>query len=115
VSTRILLNAFQPLDGDLVRRLVAAEPDMEIVGTVESDEDLIGAVSATHADVVIVSTPASELTDECRRLLAEWTRLRVFTICPSQPSSVVELRSHTTELPTALTPTALVDTIRRRR
>lgn len=111
-KTRILLHAFEPLDGEFVRELVVAEPDMEIVGEVDEDGDLLDAVSDTSADVVIVSRPASELTESCRRLFKESTRLRVLAFAPPQAGSVFEFRSHERTLPDEVTPTTLVRTIR---
>jgi hypothetical protein len=109
---RILLHAFESLDGDFVRRLVGGEPDMEVVGEVDADGDLVAAVASSHADVVIASTPATGLTDSCQRLLAESTKLRVFAFAPPDPGSVFELHSHERELSGEVTPGTLVRTIR---
>jgi hypothetical protein len=112
VTTRILLHAFPPLDGDMLKRLFGAQPDMAVVAEVGDREDLVAAVREWRADVVIASARASELSDACRRLLAESTRLRVLTFAPPAASAVFELRTCETALGDDMSAKGLVETIR---
>jgi DNA-binding NarL/FixJ family response regulator len=112
LKTRILLHAFDPLDGDVVKRLVLAEPDMEVVAEVGRDGDLVEAVCRTRADVVLASMHATEPTAACRRLLAESTRLRVLAFWPPEAGSVIELVAHETEMAADPGPRTLVEKIR---
>jgi DNA-binding NarL/FixJ family response regulator len=112
LKTRILLHAFDPLDGDVVRRLVLAEADMEVVAEVGRNDDLVDAVHRTHADVVVASMTAVAPTGECRRLLAESTRLRVLAFSPRDTSTAIEFVQHDTDFEGAVSPQMLLEKIR---
>jgi hypothetical protein len=111
-KTRILLHAFGQLDGDLVKRVVAAEADMEVIADIGEREDLVAAVQRTRADVVLASMTAAEPTAEWRRLLADATRLRLFAFAPPAATSVIAFVPHETELAEEMGVQTLVETIR---
>jgi DNA-binding NarL/FixJ family response regulator len=65
--TRILL-AISPMLGDIVRRLVEDEIDLEIVGEVGDADEIAAPAAAVAADVVIVRADRQRLAEELDRI-----------------------------------------------
>lgn len=65
-----------------LRMLFAAEPDLEIVGEVESGEAALEAVAATQPDVVImdVAMPGMNGIEATRRIKAAWPKTAVLAL-----------------------------------
>lgn len=80
---------------DILRPLVASEPDMTVVGQV-SDGDLLAAAQRTRANVVLVAQKANdrrEEHEEYKQLLLQQPLLKVLAIANDGKSgSLYELR-----------------------
>jgi len=77
---------------DILHHLVAAEPDMAVVGVID-DGDLTAAIRRTRADVVVVGQDPQGERDFCLPLLLRHPRVKVLAIAKSGRSgSLYELR-----------------------
>ena len=75
---RVLLAGMPTLMLDILHHVVAAQPDMTIVGTV--DDDLLGAAQRARADVLVVGQDVQGERDFYRALLLRHPQLRVLTL-----------------------------------
>jgi DNA-binding NarL/FixJ family response regulator len=65
---------------EVIRYMVARQPDMEVMGEVLDPIELLSAVKATNADVVIVTPlPANGEPHICTQLLAAYPQLKIVT------------------------------------
>ncbi len=77
---KVLLASRPKLLSEVIRYLVARQPDMEVVSEVLDPIDLLLAVKATNADVVIVTPlPANGEPHICTQLLAAYAQLKIVT------------------------------------
>src|SRR5574341_538475 len=77
---KVLLASRPKLLSEVIRYLVARQPDMEVVSEVLDPIDLLFAVKATNADVVIVTPlPANGEPHICTQLLAAYAKLKIIT------------------------------------
>jgi DNA-binding NarL/FixJ family response regulator len=77
---KVLLASRPKLLSEVIRYLVARQPDMEVVSEVLDPSDLLLAVKATNADVVIVTPlPANGEPHICTQLLAAYACLKIIT------------------------------------
>ena len=78
---RVLLASRPKMLSDVVRNMIARQPDMEVVGEVLDPVELFFAAKAKSVDVVIV-TPLDweEEPSICRHLLAEHPQLKILTL-----------------------------------
>lgn len=77
---RVLLASRPKLLSQVIRYLVARQPDMEVVSEVLDPIELLLAVKATNADVVIVTPlPANGEPHICTQLLAAYAQLKIVT------------------------------------
>jgi hypothetical protein len=65
---------------DILSHIVAAEPEMVIVGWVNDDEDLAAAAQRTRADVILVGQTAEDERVKYASLLLQRPRVRVVAI-----------------------------------
>lgn len=79
-KARVLLSIQIQLLSNLLRSLLSAEPDVEIVGEVSDPVDLLIAAGQTQADVVIQCWPSDEMPGICSHLLAAFPDLTVIGI-----------------------------------
>lgn len=107
VPTRIVLVDMPPMLHDLVSRLIAGTPGLEVVGDLEDERGLEGAVSAGGADVVVAGAEVLD-AGPLGRLLVERERLSVLTIDREGRDS----RLFTLRRLGEVSPDELVDTIR---
>jgi len=80
VKIKVLLASRPKLLSEVIRYLVARQLDMEVVSEVLDPLELLHAVMATQADVVIVTPlPENEEPHICSQLLAKYPRLKIVT------------------------------------
>ncbi len=78
---KVLLASRPKMLSDVIRNMVARQPDMEVVDEVLDPIELLLAVRATKIDVVIVTPLDSEGESKiCRHLLAEHPQLKILTL-----------------------------------
>ena len=74
---RILLANRPRMMREVVREMIEAQPDMEVVGEVLDPLELIVAVRETEADAVILALEGSEEPGLTSHLLAEYPKLTI--------------------------------------
>lgn len=83
-KTRVVLALDSPMLGELLRKLIQREADVEVVDEVEDPVDLLLGVDLSGVDVVIHSWPEShEMPGICTHLLGEYPDLLLIGIPPS--------------------------------
>jgi len=77
---KVLLASRPKLLSEVIRYMVARQPDMEVVSEVLDPIELLLAVKATAADVVIVTPlPANGEPHICSQLLAAHPQIKIVT------------------------------------
>jgi hypothetical protein len=80
---------------DIVERVVAPEPDLQVVGAVEGLDTLAGEVERTDADVVILGLRDERLLGSLDALLYAHARLRILAVTGEGRTALLyELRPH---------------------
>jgi DNA-binding NarL/FixJ family response regulator len=98
---------------DIIHHVVAAEPDMAVIGVV-GDGELTAAVRRARVDVVVVGQNAQAESDSYLQLLLRHPRVKVLAIADNGKSgSLYELRPHRVSLG-KMSARALTEAIRRR-
>lgn len=78
---KILLSSRPELLSEVIRNMIAHQPDMAVVGEVIDPIELLRAARATMVDVVIVTPLESNGEPRiCRHLLADYPSLKVVTL-----------------------------------
>ncbi len=78
---KVLLASRPKLLSEVIRNMIARQPDMEVMGEVLDPIELLLAVKTTAAEVVIVTPLDSEQEPRlCRRLLADYPDLKIVTL-----------------------------------
>jgi hypothetical protein len=72
---KILFSVRPPMLRDALARQLAAQPDVQIVGDVDDDLDLLLAVRATKADAIVHSWPGDVMPAIYTHLLQEYPGL----------------------------------------
>ena len=89
VPVRVLIANRPRLIRELVMATIADQPDIEIVGEVQREEDLTGAVEQTHPDFLIVALEKSNrLPAACQSILEEHPRIRIIAIASDRNSTM---------------------------
>jgi len=77
---KVLLASRPKMLSEVIRYMVARQPDMEVMGEVLDPIELLLAVKAANADVVIVTPlPANGEPHICTQLLAAYGQLKIVT------------------------------------
>lgn len=77
---RVLLASRPKMLSEVIRYMVAHQPDMEVMGEVLDPHELLAVVKTTNADVVIVTPlPANGEPHICTQLLAVYAQLKIVT------------------------------------
>jgi DNA-binding NarL/FixJ family response regulator len=97
---------------EIVRELVSAQRDMEVVGEEASYESMLPATSRTEAQVVVVGTQGREVEEDCERLALRQPEVGVLALSADGRQTVLfEVRSHRIRFG-ELSPEQLADAIR---
>jgi len=82
---RVLVANRPRLMRELVMTTIADQPDIEIVGEVSDDGDLIEAVEQTRPDVLILAMDKREKRmSQCGFLLGRYPDMRILSLGPDQ-------------------------------
>ncbi len=102
-TIRVLLAVDSPMLRELLKDRIQPQRDIEVVGEAADPVDLLLAVRATDADVVIHTWPEStEAPGICSHLLTEYAGLLVIGIPPDEDRAYACHQAiSTTRLPTA--------------
>jgi DNA-binding NarL/FixJ family response regulator len=96
---------------DIVREVIARQPNIAVVGEVDATEELGQAVWETGADVLICRRPGPELPDIFRQLFETHPHVAVLAIDEGdRTGSAYQLRA--TQSPLDVRPQGLIDAIR---
>lgn len=77
---KVLLASRPKMLSEVIRYMVEHQPDMELMGEVLDPVELLSAVKATNANVVIVTPlPANGEPHICTQLLAVYPQLKIVT------------------------------------
>ena len=88
-AIRVLVANKPRLMRELVLATISDQPDIEVVGQVQNDDEIEGAVERTQPDFLIVTLEDSDsLPHRCRRLLEHHPHLRVIAIAPNRNSTI---------------------------
>ncbi len=78
---KVLLASRPKLLSEVIRNMIARQPDMEVMGEVLDPIELLLAVKTTEAEIVIVTPLDSEEEPRlCRHLLADYPDLKIVTL-----------------------------------
>jgi chemotaxis response regulator CheB len=78
--TRVLLARLPRMLRDILREIIAAQPDMVIVAEADDAEDLVAATAPYAPDVLVVGLEASETQEVAHDVLRRAPWLRVLAI-----------------------------------
>lgn len=88
-SIRVLVANHPRLMRELILATIADQPDIEIVGEIQDESEIEGAVKSTQPDFLIVALEKSNrLPAVCDFVLQNHPRMKVIAISPNQNSSV---------------------------
>ena len=88
-AIRVLVANKPRLMQDLVLATISDQPDIEIVGQVADEAQLIATVQETRPDFLIVALEKSDrLPRACRAALENNPRLRIIAIAPNRNSTM---------------------------
>lgn len=92
---RILLAEIPQTLCGVIKEIISAEPDMEIVGEVTDGIRLLLAAGEAQADVVVTGLRDSELPGICSHLLNEYPHLKVLALTTDgRTGSLYEFQLH---------------------
>jgi len=110
-SIRVVLVGIPQLLADIVEELIARQPDIELVASVDSSRDLRRAVRRAQPDVILCRASGTRLPATYYELIEAHPHLRVLAIeANDRTGFVYELRPVRT--PLDVWPQGLVDAIR---
>jgi DNA-binding NarL/FixJ family response regulator len=110
---RVLLAKMPALMLDIIHHVVAAQPDMEVIGVID-EGDLPAAVGRTRADVVVVGHDPQAERDSYLQLLVRHPHVKVLAIADNGKSgSIYELQPRRISLG-KISARSLAQAIRRR-
>jgi DNA-binding NarL/FixJ family response regulator len=89
--TRIFLVDDHPLEREGIKALLAGQPDLLVVGAASHGQALLGQLTATLADVVVLAMaePMPESLATTRLLVASLPQLRVLVLATAGPERYV--------------------------
>ena len=100
---RVLVANRPRLMRELIMTTIADQPDIELIGDVGKQEDLIDAVALSRPDVLIIAMDEREkYRTQCGFLLGRYPEMRILALAPDQNRAqfywaVVDVRSKSLE------------------
>ncbi|MFY9753085.1 MAG: hypothetical protein WBS18_00070 [Candidatus Acidiferrales bacterium] len=86
---RVLVANRPRLMRELVVATISDQPDIDIVGEIQQESEIVGAVERTQPDFLIVALEKSDrLPDYCEAILRHYPQVRVIAIAPDRNSSM---------------------------
>jgi hypothetical protein len=107
---RVITAGLPPLQEDLVRRILLAEPDLSVVGAVSSASAMSTLVHWQRADVVVVWARADQLVSASVGILAKHPSLSLVVLA-GEGDTLIE--AHVVSSSDDSWSEALIDTVRR--
>lgn len=89
---KILLANHPRMMREVVRKMIDAQPDMEVVGEVLDPLDILVGVRDTQADAVILDLEDSEESELTSHLLVEYPNLTIVGVAPNGKTAFVRPR-----------------------
>jgi chemotaxis response regulator CheB len=109
---RVLLVEMPRMLGDIVTRVIRAQPDMLVVGGLQDRTELTNEAARFGPDVIVLGTADAELPTECLQVLQANPGVRVLVVAgEGRRGFLWELRPQRQSLG-EVSPDALVDVIR---
>ena len=88
-AVRVLVANKPRLMQELVLATISDQPDIEIVGQVQNDEEIENAVAQTRPDFLIVALEKSDrLPRACRAVLEHHPHMKIIAIAPNRNSTM---------------------------
>lgn len=88
-AVRVLVANKPRLMQELVLATISDQPDIEIVGQVQNDEEIENAVAQTRPDFLIVALEKSDrLPRTCRAVLEQHPHMKIIAIAPNRNSTM---------------------------
>lgn len=88
-SVRVLVANRPRLMRELILATISDQPDIEIVGEIQDEEQIESAVSETAPDFLIVALERSNrLSDPCHEVLQKHPNLRIIAIAPDRNNTM---------------------------
>lgn len=88
-TIRVLVANRPRLIRELVVATISEQPDIEIVGEIQQESEIVSAVEKTEPDFLIVALEKSNrLPDICNSILKNHPQMRVIAIAPDRNSSM---------------------------
>jgi len=82
---RVLVANRPRLMRELVLAVIADQPDIEIVGEVKEESELVGAVEEARPDVLILALEeADKRSAQCGFLLGRYPQMKIVALAPEQ-------------------------------
>jgi DNA-binding NarL/FixJ family response regulator len=77
---RIIVVDMPRLVRDLIERAIVAQPDMKLLGVLDSPREMVAAARVGRPDFVVVGLKDKLLPHECQQLLAEHPAVRLLGV-----------------------------------
>ncbi len=88
-AIRVLVANKPRLMQELVLATISDQPDIEIVGQVQNEEDIENAIKQTRPDFLIVALEKSDrLPRPCRTVLENHPQMKIIAIAPNRNSTI---------------------------
>lgn len=88
-SIRVLVANRPRLMRELVMATISDQPDIEVVGEIQQETEVAGAVDRTQPNFLIVALDQHDrLPDFCRSILESHPQIKIIAIAPDRNSTV---------------------------
>ena len=87
-KTRVLVANQPRLMRELVLETICDQPDIEVVGELQDDNQISDMVEQTHPDFLIVALRGNERPPICDELLHRHPEMRILALAPDRNSSI---------------------------
>jgi len=88
-AVRVLVANKPRLMQELVLAMISDQPDIEIVGQVQNEEEIENAITQTRPDFLIVALEKSDrLPRSCRTVLENHPQMKIIAIAPNRNSTI---------------------------
>ena len=88
-SIRVLVANRPRLMRELVMATISDQPDIEIVGEIQEESEIVSAVDQTQPDFLIVALDRRDrLPDFCQSILQSHPKVKIIAIAPDRNTSV---------------------------
>lgn len=82
-QVRVLLANGPRLMRELVREVLAEQPDIDVIGEIEDNSELASAIELARPDVLIIGLD-EHVTAHCGFLIGQYPRMKILALAPEQ-------------------------------